>query len=83
MNHFKNKFQKGLLSFIKTGLLFVAFLFVTSAVTAQEKTIAVVKGVVKNESDEVLSGATIAVQGTKIITSSKKDGTFELKNVPE
>ena len=83
MNHFKNKYQKGFLSVIKAGLLFVAFLFTTAAVTAQEKTIAVVKGIVKNESDEPLGGATVAVLNTKIIATSKKDGTFELKNVPE
>ena len=85
MNHFKNKFQskQGLLSDLKTGLLFLALLFAYTAIHAQERTIAVVKGIVKNDSDEPLSGATIAVQGTKIIGTSKKDGTFELKNVPE
>ena len=85
MNHFNNIFKRkqGVLLFMKTGLLFLAFLFAAAAVSAQEKTIIVVKGVVKNASDEPLTGATIAVQGKKIIATSKKDGTFELKNVPE
>ena len=83
MNHFKNKYQRQLSSLIRTGVLFLAFVFAATTITAQEKTIALVKGVVKNESDEPLGGATVAVQGTKIIATSKKDGTFELKNVPE
>ena len=82
MNHIKNKFQKMLLSRMMTGVLFLAFIFSSTVIIAQEKTIAVVKGVVKNESDEALGGATVAVEGTKIITTTKKDGTFELKNVP-
>lgn len=63
-------------------------LFLVMAVTAftnlqgQVTTVAVVKGVVKNDEGEALSGATISVSGTKINTSTKRDGTFELKNVP-
>lgn len=85
MNHFNNifKIKQGALSFMKTGLLFLVFLFAATAISAQVKTIAVVTGSVKNESGEPLGGATITVQGTKIIGTSKKDGTFELKNVPE
>lgn len=84
MNHFNNIFQRKHrgLSLVKIGLMFLSLLFAASTISAQEKTIASVKGIVKNESDEPLGGATITVQGTKIITSSKKDGTFELKNVP-
>ena len=84
MNHFRNKFQitQGVLSLVKTGLLFLAVLFAATTVSAQEKTIAV-KGIVRNESNEPLGGATITVVGTKIIATSKKDGTFELKSVPE
>ena len=84
MNHFNNIFKtkQDVLTFLKTGLLFFAFLFAATAISAQEKTIAVLKGNVKNESNEPLTGATITVVGTKIIGTSKKDGTFELKNVP-
>lgn len=74
--------MQGVLSLIKTGLLFLAVLAATT-VSAQEKTIAIVKGIVRNESNEPLGGATITVVGTKIIATSKKDGTFDLKNVPE
>ena len=28
-------------------------------------------------------GATVSIQGTNTFTITKKDGTFELKNVPE
>jgi hypothetical protein len=38
---------------------------------------------VKNDTNERLAGATISVQGTSTYAVSKKDGTFELKNVPE
>ena len=55
----------------------------TSIVYGQEKTIAVVKGVVKNDADEALAGATVSIKGTKIFITTKNDGTFELKNVPE
>lgn len=84
MNRFKNIFQDQqiLFSLAKTALLFFAILFAIT-VFGQQGTIAVVKGTVKSESDEVLSGATITVEGTKIVTTSKKDGTFELRNVPQ
>jgi TonB-linked SusC/RagA family outer membrane protein len=83
MNHLNNILQgkQRISSLMKTCLLFLSFLFAVNTVSAQEKT--GVKGIVKNESDELLGGATITVAGTKLITSSKKDGTFELKNVPE
>jgi TonB-linked SusC/RagA family outer membrane protein len=55
----------------------------TSIAYGQEKTIAIVKGVVKNEANEVLAGATVSIKGTKITITTKNDGTFELKNVPE
>ena len=50
---------------------------------AQDKIIPIVKGTVKNDADERLSGATVSVQGTSTYAVTKKDGTFELKNVPE
>ena len=56
---------------------------VTSFLSAQDKTIPVVKGVVKNDANETLEGATVAIAGTKIFVSTTKNGTFELKNVPE
>ncbi|HEX6170602.1 MAG TPA: SusC/RagA family TonB-linked outer membrane protein, partial [Chitinophagaceae bacterium] len=83
MNYFNNKYQNQLASLMKVSVLFLSFVFAANTIAAQEKTIALVRGVVKNESDEPLGGATVAVQGTKIIATSKKDGTFELKNVPE
>ena len=85
MNHFKNKIQdkRGITVIIKSVMLFLFFFTTNSLLQAQEKTIPVVKGIVKSEADEVLGGATVTIVGTKIFTTSKKDGTFELKNVPE
>jgi TonB-linked SusC/RagA family outer membrane protein len=39
--------------------------------------------IVKNDANEVLAGATVSIKGTKIFITTKNDGTFELKNVPE
>src|SRR3954471_10947895 len=62
------------------GLLM--FLFTVASAQAQVKT-TTVKGVIKNETGELLSGATILVQGSKVYTTSRKDGSFELNEVPE
>ena len=84
MNYFKNKFPGKFRFFsMVTGCTLFLFFMTTSIVYGQEKTIAVVKGIVKNDADEVLSGATVSIQGTKIFTTTKNDGTFELRNVPE
>jgi TonB-linked SusC/RagA family outer membrane protein len=84
MNYFKNKLpvKHRIFSMVASCMLFL-FCMTTGTVYCQEKTIAVVKGVVKNESDEVLAGATVAIKGTKTFATTKADGTFELKNVPE
>ena len=66
---------------IKLSLFMLFFSF--ASVQAQVKSIASLKGIVKNEAGELLSGATITVQGTKLITTTKKDGSFELKDIPE
>jgi TonB-linked SusC/RagA family outer membrane protein len=58
-------------------------LFVLGVVTTQaQQTIAVLKGVVKNESGEILAGATVLLKETKQATTSAKDGSFVLNNVP-
>src|SRR6187397_2476748 len=84
MNYFKNKFpgKHRFFSMVTSCTLFLLFM-VTSTVYGQEKTIPVVKGVVKNEANEVLARATVSIKGTKISITTKNDGTFELKNVPE
>ena len=84
MNYFKNKFpgKHRFFSMVTSCMLFLFFM-ATSIVYGQEKTIPVVKGVVKNEANEVLAGATVSIKGTKIFITTKNDGTFELKNVPE
>ena len=84
MNYFKNKFpgKRRFFSMVTSCTLFL-FLLTTSIVYGQEKTIPVVKGVVKNDANEVLAGATVSIKGTKIFITTKNDGTFELKNVPE
>jgi TonB-linked SusC/RagA family outer membrane protein len=84
MNYFKNKFPGKLRLFsMITTVMLLQFFMSTSIVYGQEKTIPVVKGIVKNDANEVLTGANVSIQGTKIFTTTKKDGTFELKNVPE
>lgn len=43
-----------------------------------------VKGTVKNQdSNEALSGVTVSVVGTSIVTTTNSQGQFELKNVPK
>ncbi|MES2773054.1 MAG: SusC/RagA family TonB-linked outer membrane protein [Bacteroidota bacterium] len=84
MNYFKNKLtgKRRIFSMMAACTLFL-FLITTNIVYGQEKTIPTVKGVVKNDGGDVLAGATVSVRGTKILTTTKSDGTFELKNVPE
>ena len=84
MNYFKNKLpgKRRFFSMVTTCTLFLFFI-TTGIVYGQEKTIPVVKGVVKNEAGEALAGATVTIKGTKIFITTKNDGTFELKNVPE
>src|SRR6187399_1642870 len=84
MNYFKNKFpgKHRFFSMVTSCMLFLFFI-TTNIVYGQEKIIAVVKGVVRNDANEVLAGATVSIKGTKISITTKNDGTFELKNVPE
>jgi TonB-linked SusC/RagA family outer membrane protein len=81
-NRIKNIGRK--ISFALKGcVLLVAMLSMVSQVSAQEKTIPVVRGIVKNEAGEILSGATVLVEKTKIYATTGKDGSFELKDIPE
>jgi TonB-linked SusC/RagA family outer membrane protein len=83
MNYFKNIITTTLRSswLTKTFLLFLALSIVNISLYAQDK-IPVVKGTVKNDATERLVGATVVVQGTNIRTATKKDGSFELHDVP-
>ena len=74
MNHLKNNtaIKYGLTRIAKLLLLFVA-LVSSASLFAQEKLIPVVKGTVRNTSEEVLSGATVFIPGTgKYATTKKK-----------
>jgi hypothetical protein len=84
MNYFKNKFpgKHRFFSMVASCTLLLLFM-ATSIAYGQEKTIPVVKGVVKDDAGEILSGATVSIKGTKIFITTKNDGTFELRNVPE
>src|SRR6188508_3246926 len=84
MNYFKNKFpgKHRFFSMVTSFMLLLSFM-TTNIVYGQQKTIPVVKGVVKNDAGEVLAGATVTIKGTKTFITTKNDGTFELKNVPE
>src|SRR6186997_2407233 len=83
MNYFKNKFPGKHRFFSLVACCTLLLFMATSIVYGQEKTIAVLKGVVRNEANESLAGATVSIKGTKISITTKNDGTFELKNVPE
>src|SRR6476660_6745787 len=85
MNYFEYYKQKNQLGFLLLKLVLVVLLvfLLGAAVSAQEKIIPVVKGTVSDISDEALAGATVFVQGKNIYTSTKKDGSFEIRNVPE
>jgi hypothetical protein len=66
MNYFKNKFPGKHRFFSMVTICTLLLLFMaTSIVYGQEKTIPVVKGVVKNDANEVLAGATCFHQGNK------------------
>jgi TonB-linked SusC/RagA family outer membrane protein len=69
-------------TWLKCCMLLVMAVTAFTSLQSQVTTVAVVKGMVKNDEGEVLSGATVSVTGTRISTSTKRDGTFELKNVP-
>ena len=84
MNYFENitAGKRALRSLSKAGFLTMAFLLAGLCSFAQQ-TIPLIKGTVKNNKGEALADASITVVGTKLITVAKKDGTFELRNVPE
>ncbi|MCU7548812.1 SusC/RagA family TonB-linked outer membrane protein [Chitinophagaceae bacterium LB-8] len=63
-------------------LLLLPLVLVFVQAGAQERTIEVLNGVVKSERGEILTGATVVVRNTKLATSTGKDGSFVLKNVP-
>ena len=81
----RNKKQRSLFSFSSLGkrcLMLLSFTLVVLGMYAQQKPTGEVKGVVKDETGDVLSGATIIVRDTKQVITSGKDGSFDLKNVP-
>ena len=84
MSYFQNTLQikRRSFSMLTTCALFLFFL-ATNVVYGQVKTIAVVKGVVKNSAGDVLGGATVTIKNTRVFTTTKNNGTFELTNVPE
>ncbi|NMH87394.1 TonB-dependent receptor [Flavivirga algicola] len=43
---------------------------------------ATLKGIVKNESNEIIPYASVYLEGTKLGASSKEDGTFVIENIP-
>src|SRR5215203_2315954 len=85
MKHFKNNITTSKCFVLITRISLLLFILTNSrySVYAQDKMITVVKGTVRNNADELLSGATVSIQGTNTYVVTKKDGTFELKNVPE
>jgi TonB-linked SusC/RagA family outer membrane protein len=85
MNDFKNILTAMLPigNLVKTGLLWLVVMIAGTTSFAQGQTIEVVKGVVKSENGEILVGASVSVPGTAISVNSRKDGSFELHQVPE
>ena len=72
-----------LLLLLKSGFLVLAFQLAGIAGYTQGQIIPLIKGTVKGSEGEFLAGASVSVQAAKIFATTKKDGTFELKNVPE
>ncbi|MBO9204705.1 MULTISPECIES: SusC/RagA family TonB-linked outer membrane protein [Niastella] len=68
---------------VRTGLVWLVLMMVGAAAIAQQKTIEVIKGTVKTEDGALLGGASVSVPGTAISVNTKRDGFFELHNVPE
>lgn len=85
MNHLANNMTTSRRSmFIGKALLLLSLISgIGLSAYAQDKIVSTIKGSVKNDTNERLAGATISVQGTNTYTVTKKDGSFELKNVPE
>jgi hypothetical protein len=74
MNYFKNKFPaKHRFFSMMASCTLLLLLMATSIAYGQEKTIPVVKGVVKDDAGEILSGATVSIKGTKIFITTKND----------
>jgi TonB-linked SusC/RagA family outer membrane protein len=69
-------------AWLRYSMLLIILVTAFAGLQSQVTTVASVKGVLKNDEGEVLAGATVLVTGTKISTSTKRDGSFELKNVP-
>jgi TonB-linked SusC/RagA family outer membrane protein len=72
-----------LLILLKSCFLVLVFQFAGIACYAQGQVIPLIKGTVKGGEGELLAGASVSVQAAKIFATTKKDGTFELRNVPE
>ena len=68
---------------VKSGLLWLLLMIAGAATFAQQKKIETVKGVVKTDGGDVMVNATVVVHGTRISANTKKDGSFELHDVPE
>ena len=82
MSYFKNKISAThLFLSMKTWMLF--FLFITTSVVfyGQEKKIAVLKGIVKNDANDILVGATVFIQGTRTFYTKNKDGKFAVVSI--
>jgi hypothetical protein len=76
-----NKMEKQVLNFTNYAEILNSQLFVSMEKTEEEKTMIRLGGVVMDEHNEVLIGASIVVKGTTIGAMTDLDGRFEL-NVP-
>jgi hypothetical protein len=64
------------------GLCLILFIFSLTTANAQDKT-GTIKGTIKDRKGKSLAGATVSVDGTKLISVSSADGVFIVKSVPE
>lgn len=65
---------------LKRGVLFLLLLNLLSNLLFAQNII--IKGTVKDENGEAISGAVVQLVGLSNTTQTKADGTFELKNIP-
>jgi hypothetical protein len=76
-----NKMEKQVLNFKNYAEVLDSELFVSMEKTEEEKTTIRLRGVVTDERNEVLAGASVVIKGTNMGTMTDLDGRFEL-NIP-
>jgi hypothetical protein len=74
----KSNFER-LVSFLRI-LIFLLLILFSNILTAQDLT--VIKGIITSEKGELLSGVTVQVKDTRLITQTNREGEYLLSKVP-